>query len=352
MKSLIKNLKNILVVLAFVGLNASASAQVVDNGTCGDNLIWQLTGRGKNLTLTISGTGAMYDYAFGNPPPWFPESKNIKTLVLPSRMTTIGNIAFYECSGLTSVTIPTFVMSIGEYAFCNCSGLIAINVNANNQNFSSDNGVLFTKNKTVLIQYPPKKKTGSYTIPNGVRSIGEGAFGYCDALTSVTIPNSVTYIGESAFKYCSGLISVTIPNNVTFIGKWAFEYCSGLTSVTIPNSVTYIGGGAFRDCSGLTSVTIPNSVETIENWVFLNCTGLTSVTIPNSVTSIGHYAFSGCSGLTSVVNNRATPQDIINKNVFNRDTYENATLYVPSTFVSAYRTAKGWQEFKNIQAYR
>ena len=134
-------------------------------------------------------------------------------------VTSIGNSAFFNCTGLTSLTIPNSVTSIGESAFHHCYSLTSI------------------------------------TIPNSVTSIGLGAFCGCSSLTSVTIPNSVTSIGYQAFWGCSGLTSVTIPNSVTSIGEWAFYDCIRLTSVTIPNSVTSIGGGAFSDCRGLTSVT-------------------------------------------------------------------------------------------------
>ena len=133
------------------------------------------------------------------------------------------------------------VTSIGEGAFVECSGLTSV------------------------------------TIPNSVTSIGAGAFAACSGLTSVTIPNSVTSIGSYAFEVCRSLTSVTIPNSVTSIGYGAFAACSGLTSVTIPNSVTSIGYGAFAECSGLTSVTIPSSVTSIGDRVFNGSSGLTSV---------------------------------------------------------------------------
>ena len=99
----------------------------------------------------------------------------------------------------------------------------------------------------------------SVTIPNGVTSIGNYAFYECRSLTSVTIPNSVTSIGEWAFTYCRSLTSVTIPNSVTSISGGAFAGCSSLTSVTIPNSVTSIAGYAFYECNGLTSI-VSNAV--------------------------------------------------------------------------------------------
>ena len=180
------------------------------------------------------------------------------------KVTSIGDRAFYDCSGLTSVEIPNSVTSIGRSAFSDCSGLTSVE------------------------------------IPNSVTSIGEYAFSYCSGLTSVTIGNSVTSIGDYAFRGCSGLTSVEIPNSVTSIGYGAFWNCRSLTSVEIPNSVTSIGYEAFSGCSGLTSVEIPNSVTSIGYEAFSGCSGLTSVEIPNSVTSIGDEAFSGCSGLTSV----------------------------------------------------
>ena len=179
-----------------------------------------------------------------------------------------------------------------------CTSLTSIVVDANNTVYSSQDGVLYNKAMTVLIQYPGGK-AGGFTIPNSVTSIGYGAFGSCTGLTSVTIPESVASIGVSAFSWCTGLTSVTIPNSVTSIGGDAFSGCTGLTSVTIPNSVTSIGDGAFNGCSGLTSVTIPDSVTSIGEEAFADCTGLTSVNIGSGVTSIVDGAFYGCTSLTS-----------------------------------------------------
>ena len=162
-------------------------------------------------------------------------------------VTSIGEMAFHDCSKLTFITIPNSVTSIGDGAFDGCSKLTSI------------------------------------TIPESVTSIGEMAFHGCTSLTSVTIPNSVTSIGGGAFDGCSGLTSITIPESVTSIGSHAFRYCSSLTSITIPNSVTIIGGGAFDGCSGLTSITIPESVTRIGDGAFKGCKSLTYLSIPGSV---------------------------------------------------------------------
>ena len=229
-------------------------------------------------------------------------------------VTSIGELAFLGCGGLTSVEIPSSVTSMGYGAFASCTGLTSVE------------------------------------IPNSVTSIGESTFWNCSSLTSVVIPNSVTSISDRAFYGCSGLTSVVIPNSVTSIGEYAFNGCSGLTSVVIGNSVSSIGEDAFVNCIGLKKsafpnnlknpfpygfsvrydpdvaiiedgviydpdkssiifaslslegeYVIPNLVTSIGYGAFYECSGLTSVVIPNSVTSIGEYAFDVCSGLTSVL---------------------------------------------------
>ena len=261
----------------------------------------------------------------------FSGCSSLTSLTIPDSVKKIGDWAFRGCSGLTSVTIPDSVMEISEWAFDECNSLANITVDENNKNYSSQDGVLFNKDKTTLIKYPAGNERTEYTIPdsvteigkrafygcssltsvtigNGVTSIGEDAFSGCIGLTSITIPDSITSINHGAFYYCQNLASITIGNSVTNIGKNAFYSCRNLTSIKIPDSVTSIGGYAFWDCSGLTSVTIPDSVMEIGSCAFWGCSGLTSVTIPDSVTSIGSSAFYGCSGLTSV-----TIPDILQK---------------------------------------
>ena len=283
--------------------------------------------------------------------------EEIKEVIIPEGILSIGNYTFYGCSGLTSVILPNSVTSIGDKAFCNCSGLTSIN------------------------------------IPNSVTSIGDKAFFGCSDLTSVTIPNSVTSIGDKAFCNCSGLTSVVSNINTPFsFGLEAFSnlsisctltvpsgtreayinagwttsvFCGGIIdlsnpgtiylatgdyfiaqtlegldmsfkvmdntqnivqvvsrkvglaaidtnvkgTVTIPQKITYggkeytitsIGHLALGCCSGLTSVIIPGSVTLIDERAFYECSGLISINIPNSVTSIGLETFVRCSGLTSI----------------------------------------------------
>ena len=155
---------------------------------------------------------------------------------------------------------PYSVTSIGDGAFSDCSGLTSI------------------------------------VIPGSVRSIGDSAFSRCSVLTSIEIPGSVTSIGEYAFYNCSGLTSIEIPGSVRSIGNYAFSRCSGLTNVIIGDGVTSIGECAFFECSGLTSVIIGDGVTSIGDDAFYRCSGLTSVTsLATTAPALGSYAFNGIS---------------------------------------------------------
>ncbi len=155
----------------------------------------------------------------------------LTSITIPNSVTSIGDCAFKSCSSLASVTIPNSVTSIGSLAFYGCSSLTSINVDANNANYCSIDGVLFSKDKTTLIQYPIGNTRSEYIIPNSVTSIRSYAFSDCSSLTSITIPNSVTSIVKYAFDNCKSLTSITIPESVTSIGYAAFGDCSKLTSV-------------------------------------------------------------------------------------------------------------------------
>ncbi len=317
-----------------------------------DNVVWFF----DDGVLYISGTGAMADYDANNTP-WKDYKTQIKKVVVGDGVTSIGKDAFYgctalteitipdsvtrlgdkvfwNCTSLTSVTIPESVTTIGDSAFVDCASLTSINVNENNTAYASIDGVLFNKEKTEIIRCP-QNKSGEYSIPESVITIGGSAFSSCKALTSVIIPDSVTTIGRSAFWGCSALNLVEIPKNVTTIGESAFTSCSALTSVIIPDNVTTIGALAFWNCASLASVTIPESVTTIGDSAFWNCASLTSInvnenntayasidgvlfnkekteiircpqnksgeySIPESVTIIDSSAFDGCTLLTTV----------------------------------------------------
>ncbi len=216
-------------------------------------------------------------------------------------VTVIGDYAFNGCSSLTSITISESVTSIGRYVFIGCSSLTSITVNDDNAYYSSQDGVLFNKNKTELIQYPIGNNRTSYEIYESVTHIGENAFAYCESVKSITIPYGVTSISQFTFGNCSNLTSITIPDSVISIDSHAFYNCRSLTNITIPDSVTGIGRLAFCLCNSLTNIIIPDSVTSIDYEAFYGCSGLTSVTIGNGVTCIEDSSFGFCSALSSII---------------------------------------------------
>ena len=246
-------------------------------------------------------------------------------------VTTIGNFAFNNCSGLTSVTIGGSVTTIGNYAFEMCRGLTSVTI----PNSVDTIGSHAFKNCTRLT---------SVTIGNSVTTIGSSDFEGCYSLTSITFGSSVTTIGAGAFQGCRGLTSVTIPNSVTTIGNGAFALCSGLTTVTIPNSVITIGDNAFQTCSGLTTVTIGNSVTSIGYYAFYNDTSLTSITIGSSVDTIDGRAFMGCSGLAEI-HSQANVAPRLGGQTFS-GVPDTIPVYIPCGSVSSYRSR--WTHFSNF----
>lgn len=239
--------------------------------------------------------------------------ENLTSITIPNSVISIGYYAFENCSGLTSLTIPDSVAIIDNTAFSYCYNLNDINVDPDNKNYTSIDGVLFNNEKTELIRCPSGNERTTYTIPN-----------------------SVTRIGDEAFNYCQKLISITIPDNVKSIGSYAFESCLSLANITIPNSVTSIEHYAFYDCKSLTSIIIPDSITRIEDSVFYYCSNLKSITIPNSIKSIGDSTFFNCNNLTDVFYN-GSESDWANIAIIDwgNDPLENATIHYAYKSISS-----------------
>lgn len=200
---------------------------IVASGTCGDDLTWKLGDKG---TLTISGTGEMYNYSMADAP-WKEQKDLISALVVENGATSIGSSTFDGYTSLKSIKLASTVKSIGNNAFSN-TGITSLD------------------------------------LPEGMESIGIGAFYNCEKMTELKLPESLTTLNNGAFAFCKGLTAVTLPNKITFIGALAFEECTGLTSITIPENVTEIRNQAFYYCTALTMVELPKALQTVGDNAF------------------------------------------------------------------------------------
>ena len=307
--------------------------------------------------------------------------------------TVVGSIkdnAFKKCTNLTTVTIHQNITSIGSGAFVGCTSLTSINVDAQNENYCSIDGVLYNKNIKKLICCPAGK-TGTLSIPESVTAIDNNAVNGCASLTSVIIPNGVTLIGQYAFKGCSSLSSVIVPNSVETIGFEAFNGCSGLTSISLPfvgyerrysydfssygtvyhYPFGYIFGTNSYSNSTMTNQTyriksngVPKNQTTtyylpaslrevvitdsyfIPQGAFYNCGCLTSITIPSTVSAIGDAAFYYCSNVEEFIFERET-SPTFGSNDF-QYTNSNSCIFVPTeAAVESYQGANNMSSYSD-----
>lgn len=172
----------------------------------------------------------------------------LERIDMKDRITKIGKYAFKDCKSLETITLPRSVNFIGIGPFRGCAKLKEINVDPKSRYFKSVENVLFNKNKSVLVAFPPRQEITTYAIPDSVTVISAWAFCDCHNLENIIIPDSVTEIGEGAFYQCDALRSVVIPDSVDKIDDTAFRGCVNLEAVTISDSVSDFGWGIFNGC--------------------------------------------------------------------------------------------------------
>ena len=266
-------------------------------------LHWEVsTGVLRGKTLTISGTGAMPDFDFpnGNLAPWwnyealgmltsfgnFKLEGELKKVVIKDGVTNVSNYALFFLPAATQVTLPESVTRIGRYGIAMCSKLTGMSIPkgvAGIGDFGlAGNGLT------------------AITLPDGLQSLGRGAFDSCASLTNTTLPAAITAVPGKCFADCTKLLNVKYAGTVTAIGDLAFESCKALTAAPIPETVTAIDKAAFTGCTALTDVTIPAGVSTIPEDCFRGCTALADIDLPGTVTHVGHNAFTGCTALKDV----------------------------------------------------
>ena len=302
--------RNISLCLVIVWLIAmlpritlGANAATSDSGKCGKNLTWSLDE--SNGVMTISGTGDMNNYEDERDTPWHEEY--VTEIVIEEGVTTIGNNAFNSCRDLTKISIPDTVIRIGEYAFYFCDNLAEVKIHngvnfigecafggclgniiveSGNPYFCSDDGVLFNKDKTILIRCPGQK-AWIYSIPDGVTTIDKAAFDKCVSLTKIIIPDSVTTIKDAAFFMCWNLLEINLPDSVKAIGETAFYKCNSLRGIVLPDTITVINDYMFVDCVSLASISIPANVRSIGKSAVSGCENLNEIYFGGTETAWG-----------------------------------------------------------------
>lgn len=272
--------------------------------------------------------------------------KNITTLVIPDSVAKIGKEAFVNCQGLESLTLPAAMTTFDKDMIKNCVKLTNLEIGGG-ANYKTVDGVLFTADGKTMIFYLPTLTATTYTVPEGVETIGEKAFNSNTSLTSVSLPSTLREIGKSAFSGCNALTEVTfapgtaplvigynsfaytkIPSftvpartvsiegsafngaaltelhfeqgsKLGYIGDSAFSGTK-IASLELPAALREIGDSAFARCAALTSVTISDGIVRIGESLFASCTALESVTLPSSLTALGNFAFKECTALRHV----------------------------------------------------
>lgn len=312
----------------------------------------------------------------------FESCGNLKSIELPNSITQIGWMAFSYCESLTSIEIPSSIKTIKPGAFAECNRLSTIFVDAENDFYCAVEGVLFSKDKTCLIQYPNGKEEEAYIIPNAVEYISPNAFAGAHII-SIEIPNSVIGIGMYAFLNCRELTSIKLPNSALRIESYAFWECISLPNIFIPESISFIDNWAFDGCVNLSSIfvdknnkqysskdgvlfnksqselkryppakkdikyIIPESVLSLGPGAFRDNVFITSLVLNANVNNVGYAALGSGDNLKEIVVLNSVPPeaDIISTS----EIYSASTLYVPKESLDDYKKANGWKEFKNIE---
>ena len=323
----------------------------------------------------------------------FFNKSDLTSITFPNSLKSIGDNAFYWCYNLDSITIPDSVETIGENPFERCS------ISEFKGKYASNDGKSLIINN-VLVSVATNNLS-SYTIPDGVTTIGAYAFSHTWGLTSIYIPEGVTTIERFAFYDCGVIKTIVLPNTINHIGEYAFRDCKAIKSmnlsnvtsikesafsgcselmsiilgdklssiepgtfsgcmnlrnINIPHSVTYIGYDAFAGCENLTNITIPNNVTDIEYYAFSDCYSLSTITLSENLFWIGGGTFKNCPSISTVFSKSIDPPYIIEVETQYSDgvievwdtpfdDYLNFIIYVPSESVDAYKTADGWSKY-------
>lgn len=215
----------------------------------------------------------------------------IKSITIPSTVTTIGMSAFSDCANLTAIDLPTSVTEIESDAFKNCTSLTSVTLS---------DGLIELGNEA----FKGCTALTAVALPDSLTTLGYGVFRDCSALTAVEFPAGIQPLSWSnssgMLRNCTSLRSVKLPETASSLGDYFFAGCTALKQIILPDSVTEIGSNVFNGCTALTDVTLSTNLQAIPANTFYGCASLQTLVAPYAVTKIGKTAFANCTSLTSL----------------------------------------------------
>ena len=227
----------------------------------------------------------------------FAECSNLSTLKFGKNVEKIYDYVFFQ-TNIKEITLPKKLNHISGTAFLGNHVIKNINVDANNSNFSSNNGIVFSKDKKKIVLYPQGKTEKAYTIPSTVEEICDSAFSYAQ-VESITISKSVKKFGNYVFS-STNIKSITIPRTVTEMGYGPVADCQKLISANIQSKVKVLPYDMFNGCASLKNVTLNDNIEEIYNRAFYGCKSLSNITLPKNLKKIDAGSFYECSNLNNI----------------------------------------------------
>ena len=340
MKKHITRLLFAALLLLALCIGASAAGT---SGKCGPSAYWSFDS--STGTLTISGSGAMNDYEYGNDYPWMDYRDSIQSIVIGDQITQIGRYAFpwtacstikfgknvrsigaeafNGCRNLSGdLTLPDSVQIVGDRAFSGCTGLNGtLTLGSSLQTIGAgafhycpfsgdlvipDNVTSIGDSAFYISDYLRPETQGTLTLGKNLRTIGKAAFSGCAFTGSLTIPEGVTEIANGTFSSSrsNGMFTgtLTLPSTLKTIGASAFSYTDFSGELLIPDGVTSIGANAFKECDGFGgTLSLPDSVKTVGEWAFYLCKGFTGLKLPAGLTKIEKLSFAHMYGLKTEV---------------------------------------------------
>lgn len=284
--------------------SAKYSGEVVIPGSVtNEGVTYQVTRIGRSafyscpdLTLVEipEGVTEIADFGFGY-------CNNLENIDLPNSLISVGKSAFAGCRSFTTFHIPRNLASIEYDSFTYLSNVLYYTCSSLNKHFKVVDGVLYNKDMTMIVAYPPAAPATSFDVPETVTMVHEYCFNSSNNLVTVNFPESLTWIGMNIFRNCNGLVEVDIPDGVTYMGVTVFGSCRNLERVHLPASLDSIMNSTFSGCEKLTEITIPRNVSCIDEQGFINARNLKTITVEagSRLKKIGPYAFRDCLSLES-----------------------------------------------------